>query len=183
VAVAFRRVKDVRIDTAAQLRCWNCGCTGFKSKRTMRSKALVGVGALITKKKLKCEACGEYNDTGRAKPYKGPSSARLGKKYGTLVNMHGASVPDRDVQLDDDLEPVRERAAPPTPAPAPTGPALGVPSAPAPPPAPPSLAPPPPGTDAGWLADPSGRFVHRYWDGGRWTEHVHDGASQSIDPP
>lgn len=48
---------------------------------------LVGVGALMTKKKLKCNACGEYNQTGSAKPYKGPKSKRLGKKYGTLVNM------------------------------------------------------------------------------------------------
>jgi hypothetical protein len=155
------RVKDVRIDTVGQLRCWNCGSMGFKSKRMLRSKALVGVGALITKKKLKCEACGEYNDTGKAKPYKGPASNRLGKKYGTLVNMHGASVPDRDIALDDDGEPVGS-------------------SAPAPPP--PTLAPPPPGTAAGWLPDPAGRFANRYWDGGRWTEHVHDGTAQGVDP-
>lgn len=80
-------MKSVRIDTTGQTRCWNCGCTGFKEKRTFRSKMLVGVGALITKKKLKCNACGEYNQTGNAKPYKGPKSKRLGKKYGTLVNM------------------------------------------------------------------------------------------------
>jgi hypothetical protein len=24
----------------------------------------------------------------------------------------------------------------------------------------------------GWYADPTGRFEHRYWDGGAWTEHV-----------
>lgn len=29
---------------------------------------MVGVGALATKKKLKCQACGEYNDVGNAKP-------------------------------------------------------------------------------------------------------------------
>jgi hypothetical protein len=84
-------MRDVRIDTAGQLRCWKCGCAGFKSKRTLRSKALVGVGALVTKKKLKCEACGEYNDTGRAKPYVGPASKRLGKKYGTFIGMHGVA--------------------------------------------------------------------------------------------
>lgn len=80
-------MKSVRIDTTGQTRCWNCGSTSFKEKRTFRSKALVGVGALLTKKKLKCNACGEYNQTGHAKPYKGPKSKRLGKKYGTLVNM------------------------------------------------------------------------------------------------
>lgn len=24
----------------------------------------------------------------------------------------------------------------------------------------------------GWAPDPTGRFVQRYWDGLRWTEHV-----------
>lgn len=157
-------MKDIRIDTTGQLRCWHCGCTGFKSKRTLRSKALVGVGALLTKKKMKCEACGEYNDTGHAKPYKGPSSARLGKKYGTLVNMHGKDAPERDVELDEDLEPVPAQEADP------------------PSPAPPTLAPPPPGTGPDWLPDPRGAFEHRYWDGARWTEHVHDGTNQDVDP-
>lgn len=80
-------MKSVRIDTTGQTRCWNCGSTSFKEKRTFRSKMLVGVGSLLTKKKLKCNACGEYNQTGAAKPYKGPKSKRLGKKFGTLVNM------------------------------------------------------------------------------------------------
>jgi hypothetical protein len=56
-------------------------------------------------------------------------------------------------------------------------------STPAPPPMRPSLPPPPPGTAADWLPDPSGRFVHRYWDGSRWTEHVHDGTNQATDQP
>ena len=70
-------MKDVRIDEDGELRCWNCGSKGFKSKRTLRSKALVGVGALVTKKKLKCEVCGEYNDTGNAKRYDGPASRQV----------------------------------------------------------------------------------------------------------
>jgi|GEM_PF-4236277 len=45
----------------------------------------------------------------------------------------------------------------------------------------PSLTPPLPGTPAGWLADPSGRFEHRYWDGNRWTEHVASAGNQSVD--
>ena len=36
---------------------------------------------------------------------------------------------------------------------------------------------------AGWHADPFGRFDHRYWDGGRWTEHVATAGQQSVDPP
>lgn len=74
-------MKDVRMDADGELRCWNCGSKGFKSKRTLRSKVLVGVGALITKKKLKCETCGEYNDTGNAKPYNGPESRKYRKRY------------------------------------------------------------------------------------------------------
>lgn len=72
-----------------------------KEKRTFRSKMLVGVGALVTKKKLKCNACGEYNQTGNAKPYKGPKSKRLGKKYGTLVNM-AAGEDDFSDEIPDD---------------------------------------------------------------------------------
>lgn len=44
-----------------------------------------------------------------------------------------------------------------------------------------STAPPPPGTPAGWLADPVSRYEHRYWDGGKWTEHVSTGGVQSTD--
>jgi Protein of unknown function (DUF2510) len=39
------------------------------------------------------------------------------------------------------------------------------------------LQPPP-----AWHGDPSGRFASRYWDGLRWTEHVSDGNSTSVDP-
>jgi hypothetical protein len=74
-------VKDVRLDQDGELRCWNCGAKGFTEKRTFRSKALVGVGALITKKKLKCQVCGEYNDTGNAKVYDGPASRKYRKAY------------------------------------------------------------------------------------------------------
>ncbi|MDA2944051.1 MAG: DUF2510 domain-containing protein [Actinomycetota bacterium] len=51
--------------------------------------------------------------------------------------------------------------------------------APAPTPAPASAAAAP----AGWYADPSGRFELRYWDGGRWTEHVSRRGQQFTDPP
>ena len=74
-------MKDVRLDDDGELRCWNCGSKGFTEKRTFRSKALVGVGALLTKKKLKCQVCGEYNDTGNAKPYEGPASRKYRKQY------------------------------------------------------------------------------------------------------
>ncbi len=39
------------------------------------------------------------------------------------------------------------------------------------------------GIDAGWFADPSGRYEQRYWSGTQWTEHVTKGGVPSIDPP
>ena len=74
-------MKDVRIDQDGELRCWNWGYKSFLEKRTARSKVLVGVGALMTKKKLKCQVCGEYNDTGNAKPYDGPASRKYRKQH------------------------------------------------------------------------------------------------------
>lgn len=69
-------MKDIRIDIDGAPRCWNCGSKGLTEKRTTRAK-MMGAGALLTKKKLKCQRCGEYNDTGNGKPYEGPD----GRKY------------------------------------------------------------------------------------------------------
>jgi hypothetical protein len=33
-----------------------------------------------------------------------------------------------------------------------------------------------------WQPDPTGRFVHRWWDGAVWTDLVWDGTSTSSDP-
>ncbi len=41
-----------------------------------------------------------------------------------------------------------------------------------------STAPPP-----GWHPDPFGRAALRYWDGGRWTEHVSTGGATAVDRP
>jgi hypothetical protein len=47
----------------------------------------------------------------------------------------------------------------------------------------PSTTPaPPPLPPAGWHADPSRRHQLRYWDGGSWTEHVHDDGVAAVDP-
>lgn len=130
---------------------------------------LVGVGALLTKKKFKCQACGEYNDAGNAKPYKGPASKRLGRKYASFTAMHGIK---DGVEAEDD-DPTEE---------APDGSDQDgdAPADPAPPPAPPP--PPPPVTDAGWHPDPTKRHELRYHDGGRWTEHVSDRGVSAVDP-
>ena len=74
-------VKDVRVDGDGALRCWNCGTRSLLAKRTFRSKMLVGVGALLTKKKLKCQTCGEYNDTGNAQPFAGPEARKWRKVW------------------------------------------------------------------------------------------------------
>ncbi|MBI4936531.1 MAG: DUF2510 domain-containing protein [Actinobacteria bacterium] len=34
----------------------------------------------------------------------------------------------------------------------------------------------------GWFPDPMGRHQFRYWDGGRWSDHVSDGGQTAIDP-
>jgi uncharacterized RDD family membrane protein YckC len=36
--------------------------------------------------------------------------------------------------------------------------------------------------DAGWWPDPTGRHLHRYWDGTQWTDHVADGGPTTVDP-
>jgi hypothetical protein len=82
-------MKDIRIDTDGTPRCWNCGSNGLTEKRTFRSKALVGVGALLTKKKLKCQRCGEYNDTGNGKPYQGPAKRKYRKEYEAEMKTRG----------------------------------------------------------------------------------------------
>lgn len=74
-------MKNVRVDHNGDMRCWNCGSKGFTEKRTFRAKAMVGVGALLTKKKLKCQRCGEYNDTGGGKAYDGPAARKYRKEW------------------------------------------------------------------------------------------------------
>ena len=64
-------MQDIRIDDEGNLRCFKCGGKNFDNKRTLGSKVALGVGALMTHKKMKCLACGEYNDTGSAKPFTG----------------------------------------------------------------------------------------------------------------
>lgn len=39
-----------------------------------------------------------------------------------------------------------------------------------------------PAGPAGWLADPTGRHQHRYWDGTDWTDDVADQGATSVDP-
>lgn len=36
---------------------------------------------------------------------------------------------------------------------------------------------------SGWRSDPTQRYLHRWWDGVRWTESVYDGSNHSVDFP
>jgi ribosomal protein L40E len=76
-------MQNIRVDEDGNQRCWNCGGKNFTLKRTFRSKVLFGVGALLTHKKLKCQLCGEYNQTGAAEPFTGAHNQRLATMYGT----------------------------------------------------------------------------------------------------
>ncbi len=158
-------MRNVRVDTTGELRCWHCGCASMKEKRTFRSKALFGVSSLLTKQKLKCRICGEYNDVGNAEPYKGPSSKRLGKKYGTLVNMFGAREPDRIIASAYDTPGLVDVLPIETFEMAISRPPHVVPVS----------------TPAGWHRDPHGRHQLRYWDGARWTDHVSDAGVTASD--
>lgn len=112
-------MKDVRIDQNGEFRCWNCGGKQFLEKRTGRAHVTgfvtVGIGALATKKKLKCHACGEYNDTGSAKPWNGPANKRLANKYGTGDSSPAMAAPPPP--------PVAAPPPPPPPVPTPSVPA------------------------------------------------------------
>jgi hypothetical protein len=36
---------------------------------------------------------------------------------------------------------------------------------------------------ASWLADPSGRYAHRFWNAKRWTDQVATAGVVATDPP
>lgn len=86
-------MKDIRFDEEGLPRCWNCGSKGFTVKRTFRSKATAitagiatvgigaGVAALATKKKMQCQRCGKYNQTGNGQPWTGPADRKFRKEY------------------------------------------------------------------------------------------------------
>lgn len=74
-------MKDIRIDKAGAQRCWNCGGRNFTEQRTLRSRVAFGVGAVLTKKKLRCVRCDEYNDVGSAKTYDGPAARKYRKEW------------------------------------------------------------------------------------------------------
>lgn len=177
----------MRVDAEGEFRCWNCGNKGLLAKRTFRSKVLVGVGALLTKKKLKCQTCGEYNDTGNAKPFTGPEDRKWRKRWEKEQSAKSAAQREAEeraarlaaealiaevaraqaagVVVDDDGDVVE---------PAQLSVAQGVSQTPPP--------PPPVSTPPGWYQDPFGRHHLRYYDGSQWTTHTSTAGVQHEDP-
>lgn len=79
-------MRNIRVDADGKLHCAQCGATEFFEKRTFAAKATgvasapvtMGLGLfapLLTRKKLRCKACGTYNRTGGALKYE-PSAER-----------------------------------------------------------------------------------------------------------
>lgn len=166
---------------------WFCGESNRSSnsgtRPLNRRGCLVGVGALLTKKKLKCQTCGEFNDTGTAKPYDGPESRKWRKRWEKIeIAKSGAQreterrqaqgqadalasalfAAAADFRSQQDPPPVRDESTIRT---------IEAQATPAPPPPPPA-----------WMTDPTGRHEVRYWDGGQWTQHVSDNGVQATDP-
>lgn len=180
-------MKNVRVDAEGEFRCWNCGNKGLIAKRTLRSKALVGVGALLTKKKLKCQTCGVYNDVGNAKPFVAPEGRKWRKQWERQQAAKSAATIAAE-----------ERAAQANAAALVAEAAAQQPQAEAPAPA--ELAPeadmddPAPAVEianesaeperpAEWLPDPSGRHEYRWWTGTEWSDQVSDAGVVGTDPP
>jgi DNA-directed RNA polymerase subunit RPC12/RpoP len=167
-------MKNVRVDGDGEFRCWNCGHKGLLAKRTFRSKMMVGVGALLTKKKLKCQTCGEYNDTGNAQPFTGPAARKWRQRYekeqkskseATLAaEARAAESAAAEISAEIAAATATGNGAPPPPPPAVAAGVL------------------PPGTPAAWQSDPTGRHELRYWDGAAFTDHVSDAGVTSTDP-
>ena len=76
-------VKDIQIDEDGNLRCASCGGKNFHGRRTTRAHAVgfvtLGAGALLSKKKLRCQQCSTYNQTGNAQPYERPDEGPVSK--------------------------------------------------------------------------------------------------------
>lgn len=66
-------MKDIQVDDNGDMRCAYCGGKHFQDRRTTSAHVVgfvtVGVGALATRKKLRCKLCGAYNKQGNAQPF------------------------------------------------------------------------------------------------------------------
>jgi hypothetical protein len=65
-------MKDVLIDQEGQLRCPKCKGANLDLQRSLKSKVIFGVGALLAPKRIKCLACGELSKAGNAQLWNDP---------------------------------------------------------------------------------------------------------------
>ena len=101
-------MEDIRVDEDGNLRCAGCGGKNFHGRRTARAHVIgyttVGIGALATQKKLRCQECGAYNKQGNAKPWREPGEAKVGSGRGSPSGGGGSNLPAgvRYIRVDDD---------------------------------------------------------------------------------
>lgn len=97
-------MKDVIIKLNSLVCAYCRTADKFEAKRTFRAKATFGIGALLTHKKLKCIACGHYNQVGNAQTdapthnvtrqagnMAGPPPAEGPKQFSTLTPEQNAA--------------------------------------------------------------------------------------------
>ena len=85
-------MQDIRIDESGEFRCWYCGAKNFDHKRTFKAKATFGGGALLTHKKLKCQACRKYNMVGNAQSFEANTVGRPVSIMDQLIDNNGRRV-------------------------------------------------------------------------------------------
>jgi len=100
-------VEDIRVDDEGNLRCASCGGKNFHGRRTARAHIIgwvtVGVGALATQKRLRCQQCGAYNKQGNAKPWKDKSvsTGAMGRRDATRPGPGPPGADARPIRVDD----------------------------------------------------------------------------------
>ena len=101
------KMEDIRVDDDGNLRCASCGGKNFHGRRTARAHVIgyvtVGIGALATQKKLRCQECGAYNKQGNAQPWREKGEPGWAK-FGSQSAGGGATLPAgvQYVRVDDD---------------------------------------------------------------------------------
>ena len=73
-------MSNIRYDSNGEMRCYWCGFRHFTHKRTFASKATLGVGALLTGKKAKCQRCNQYNNLGKREAVARPAIGQIPRR-------------------------------------------------------------------------------------------------------
>lgn len=137
---------------------------------------LGAAAALGARKRIRCQGCGEYNDTGNPEPWTGPQSTREAAKESrdTAQSARVASSLERQAKSDDRMERMKadtermkaerkERREARNEEKAKKAAAKVAEQQ--------AKADAPQLTPAGWYNDPQNEANVRWWDGATWTEH------------